>query len=241
MTKLNLTAIIVAVVVIVGVLAGVFLLLSKGNETTVSANGNFQMKVAPDEAVVYLLVQTKGATAEAAKNENARISDSVLTSLIKTGIERKDIQTENFNIYPEYDWSNGTQTLIDYAASNNLKVTTTDFNNVGKIVDASVDSGALVSYINFELSNAKNNEFKAVALANASLDGKRKAEAIAAGLGKKIGDLVSVQSSDYNYAPYPLYRSDMVAEGVAVKSVSTNIQPTTLDITATVSVTYKLK
>ena len=241
MTKTNLTAIIIAVVVIAGILTGIYMLSSRTAGTTVSATGNFQTKVAPDEAIVYVLVQTKGVTAEAAKNENSRISDSVLTSLIKIGIERKDIQTENFNIYPEYDWSNGTQNLIGYAASNYIKVITKDFNNVGKIVDAAVDSGALINYINFDLSIEKSNEFKAAVLANASLDARRKAEAIAGGLGKKLGALVRVETSDYNYYPVPLYRAEEAAADVSVKSVATNIQPTNLDITATVSVTYKVK
>ncbi|MEM4336626.1 MAG: SIMPL domain-containing protein [Candidatus Woesearchaeota archaeon] len=240
MAKINITIIAVTLIIIAGLITGIYFISSKGEGTTISATGIYQTKVMPDEAIVYAVIETRANTAEAAKNENSRISDAVLTSLIKAGIEKKDIQTENFNIYPEYDWSNGTQKLIGYVASNYLKIITKDFNNIGKIIDASVDSGARINYINFELSIEKSNEYKAAALANASLDAKRKAESIATGLGKKLGDLVRVESSDYNYYPIPIYRAMDSAE-ISVKSVATNIQPTTLDISASVTVIYKVK
>ena len=236
--NLNLTAIIIAVLLIASFFAVFYFYQMEKNKATVTATGNSQMKVAPDQAVVYLLIQTKASSAEQAKDQNAVISDNVLTALIKVGVERKDIETENYNIYPEYNWTSGEQKIIGYTASNNIKVTTEDFNNVGKIVDASVDSGALVSYINFELSNDKNNKYKAIVMANASLDAKNKAESIATGLGKRTGGIVSVSTSDYYYQPYPLYRAEGATQDV--KSVATNIQPKSLDISATVTVTYQI-
>jgi len=243
MAQTNYTPIIVTVLVVIGVLAAVWLLVGKipsTGENTISATGNAEMSVMPDEAVVYLLVETRAISAEKAKDDNARISDDVLTALIKIGIDRKDIETQNFNIYPEYDWTDGKQTLKGYVASNSMKVTSKDFNNVGKIVDAAVDKGALVNSIDFELSNDKSNEYKTQILAKASQDAKTKAGAIAAGLGKKLGKLVSVSSSDYNYAPYPMFaRSDMAGTAEA-KVAATNLQPQNLDITATVSVSYAI-
>jgi len=244
MKNLNLTAIIIVVLVVAGLLAGIGIFASKlptSTEKTVSATGNFDMQVDPDEAIVYLNIQTRELTAEAAKNQNAEITGKVLAALDKIGISKTDMQTENYNIYPEYDWSNGTQKLIGYTAQNSVKVTTKNFDTIGKIVDGAVDAGALISYINFDLSSQKNNDYKVAVLANASSDARRKAEAIASGLGKGLGELVSVQSSDYNYQPYPLYRAETVSAGVAPKAVATDITPKKLDVSATVTVTFKLR
>jgi len=242
--KANLTAIIITVVVIAGILAGLLVFTGRApgkNTNTISATGNSQMTVPPDEAVVYLLIETRDASADKAKDKNAKISDDVLTALIKVGVEKKDIETENFNIYPEYNWSEGTSKIIGYIASNYMKVTTKEFSNVGKIVDASVDAGALVNSINFELSNEKSNEYKTQALSKASQDARTKAAAIASGLGKKLGDLVSVTSSDYNYIPYPIYTRAEMATTAEMKSVATNIQPKNLEVTATVTVSYEIR
>ncbi len=243
MAKLNLTIIIVALIVIIGAIAGIFLFKSGSvSGQTVSASGDYQKAVPPDQVVVYVLVQTKdNVSADTAKSENARISDNVMTALIKAGLEKKDIETESYSINPEYDWSSGSQKLIDYVASNTLKVTTKDFTNAGKIVDGAVNAGALINNINFELSNEKSNEYKVTALSEASKDAKVKAEAIAAGLGKTLGKLVSVSASDYNYQPYPIYaRSDMASGAEAVK-VATDINPQNVNIQASATVVYEIK
>jgi len=242
MANINWTPIIVTVIIVLalGGIAGFYFTNQNSMGRTVSATGTAQMSVMPDKAIVYLLIETRNVSADDAKNMNAEISAKVLAALDKIGIAKSDIETQNYAINPEYDWSSGTQKLIGYVASNNIKVSSSDFNNVGKIVDASVNAGALISYINFDLSVAKQNEYKKVVLANASNDAKAKAEAIAAGLGAKIGSLVSVSSSDYNYYPYPLYRSDM-ASGTSVKEATTSISPQKLDVTGTVTVSYSIK
>src|SRR3989339_861637 len=156
--QINVTAIIITALVVLGVIGAIYFGTNIGrtdNERTISVTGNSEMTVMPDQVVVYLLIQTNNISADVAKDENARISDAVLTELLKIGIERKEIETENFNIYPEYDWINGEQKFKDYSVSNYVKITTTKFDYAGKIVDAAVDNGAIVSYINFELSNAK--------------------------------------------------------------------------------------
>lgn len=240
MHKINYTAIIIVALLVIGILVGYSIFNKKGTEKTVTVNGNSQMTVAPDQVVVNLLIQTKNMQADKAKNENAIISDKVISGLVRIGIDRESIETENYNIYPEYDWSSGTQKLLGYVTSNYIKIKTDKFDKVGKIVDVAVDNGALVNYINFELSNAKSNEYKAKVLAEASKDAKTKAEAIAEGLGRKVGGLVSVSTSDYYYTPYPLYRME-AGEGVNVKTVATDIQPKSLDITASVTVVYEIK
>ncbi|MBS3163562.1 SIMPL domain-containing protein [Candidatus Woesearchaeota archaeon] len=240
MNKINPTPIIVTVIVILGLIVGILIILSQvGEKNTISATGNSQMTVAPDQALVYLLIETRSKSAEDAKNQNALISTNVLTALDKIGISKDQIETENYNLYPEYDWSDNEQNIKGYIASNNIKIKSEDFTDVGKIIDASVDAGSLVSYINFELSNEKTNEYKKQVLAKASEDAKQKAESIAGGLGKKLGDVVSVSSSDFNYMPYPLYRAE--ASSVSVKEVATDIQPKNLDITASVTVSYAIK
>ncbi|MBS3073330.1 SIMPL domain-containing protein [Candidatus Pacearchaeota archaeon] len=242
--QINVTAIIITALVVLGVIGAIYFGTNIGrtdNERTISVTGNSEMTVMPDQVVVYLLIQTNNISADVAKDENARISDAVLTELLKIGIERKEIETENFNIYPEYDWINGEQKFKDYSVSNYVKITTTKFDYAGKIVDAAVDNGAIVSYINFELSNAKTNEYKALALTNASQDAKKKAEAIAEGLGNKLGELVSVQTSEWNYGPYRLYDMAMSSDAGSAKEATTNIMPKNLDISGTVTVTYRVK
>ena len=91
------------------------------------------------------------------------------------------------------------------------------------------------------MSTAKQNEYKAQALKEASEDAKIKAEAIASGLGKTVGKLVSVSSNEFNYQPWPLYNSMAGSTAADAKVATTNIQPGQQDVSASVTVVYALR
>ncbi len=239
--NINWTPIIVALIIVLGLgaVAGYYFMNQSSTQHTVSANGAGQIFVSPDRAVVYVSVQARNASADGAKNMNAAMSEKVMNALLALGIAKTDIETQNYYLQPEYSYDSGKQTLIDYIASNDLKVSTKNFDNAGKIVDAAGNAGALISSINFDLSIEKQNQYKAQVLGDASKDAKTKAEAIAAGLGKSLGSLVSVASSDYNYRPYPLYMA--AASGVSAKEAATNISPQQLEVDGSVTVTYSIK
>lgn len=237
--KMN-NKILIGALIVIALLVGGYIYASS-NAAVVSAVGQSSLTVEPDEASVYLNVEARVLTAEDAKDKMTEISDNVLTELIKLGLERKDIQTSSFNVYPDYDWRNGRQDIKGYVASQQIIVKTDDFSKVAGIIDASVDSGALVNGINFELSQEKQNEYKAQALEEAGKDAKNKAEATASGLGKNIGDLVSVETQEYNYYPYPYYaRAEGAVGNADAQKAVLNIVPTDLDVTASVKVTYKI-
>jgi uncharacterized protein YggE len=241
--SMNWTTIAVVLLVILGFLAAIMYLVPKSSsDKTISVTGTAMKSVPPDKVVIYLQVQTRSNTsANEAKDLNANISDAVLTSLLKVGVDRNSIETSGFSVGPEYDWTQDKgQVLKGYLATNSMTVTLTDFNNAGKVVDAGVNAGALVNYINYDLSVSKQNEYKALVLADASKDAKTKAESIASGLSKSLGDLVSVSSSDYNYMPYPIYRAEAGVASSDAKQVATNLPAANLDVTATVSVVYQI-
>lgn len=235
--KTNLAVVIVVAIIVIALISLVAV-NNLNKAVTVTTQGSAETKVMPDLAVIYLSIQSVNELAEEAKNKIAVISDDTMTALIKLGLERKDIETEQYSIYPNYDWTSGKQEIIGYTATQSIKVSTKDFNNVGKIVDAVVDEGALVSYINFELSLEKQNEEKAAQLEEATKDARKKADAIASGLGKKVVGVVSVSTSNYNYYPYPLYRAE---SGASLEKATTDITPSKVDINADVSVTFKIR
>ena len=241
-SSVKITLIIVAAVLAVSLIGSIVYLQSKpGN--TVSTNGVSEVKALPDLVSLYFTIETSGKDAVEAKDKNAETSDAVVTSLIKQGLERKDITTESYNIYPEYDWINNKQELKAYKATNRLKVqiSSAQYKKVGPILDAGVNAGALVSYINFELSLEKQNQYKAQALEQATQDARIKAEGIARGLNKKLGSLVSVSDSSFDYSPWPIYTNSMAVEGASeAKAAATSIQPGEETISGRVSVVYKI-
>lgn len=243
--SVKITLMIVSTVIVLA-LIGVFaaMQLSPVSGHTINVNGNAQIEATPDIVSVYFNVQTRGTTAEEAKNKNSDIVDSVITNLVKLGFERKEITTQDYNIYPDYQWINNQRQDNGYVATHSirLEMPTSDSGKIGSAIDAGVNAGAGISYINFELSPAKQNEYKAQALRLATEDARIKAESIASGLGKRLGSIQSVSDSGFNYNPWQLYaNSDVAMSGAAeAKAAATSIQPGDKTISAQVTVVYKI-
>lgn len=239
----------ITLIIVLGVLVLGFMLYSTMPETsanTVTGNGQSVIKVMPDLVKVYFNVETRGETSAEATDENSKIVDELKTELIKQGFERAQIQTTNFNVYPDYTWDEkGVRKDNGYVATHSITVqmSSDDVEKIGEVVDAGINSGAGVSYISFELSQEMQNQYKAQALALAAQDARTKAEAIATGLDKKLGKLVSTSGNDFNYYPWRAYSA---AEGtasmdsIAIKQEATNIQPGEQEVSASVTAVFKL-
>jgi uncharacterized protein YggE len=114
---------------------------------------------------------------------------------------------------------------------------------LGGIVDAGVDSGAGISYINFELSQESQNKYKAEAMKMAAQDAKVKAESVASGFDKKVGKLVSVGVNEFGYYPWNVYSASGLSireDSAVAKETVSNIQPGEREVTARVTAVYKI-
>ena len=121
-----------------------------------------------------------------------------------------------------------------------LEISAEDSAKLSNIIDITTESGALISSINFELSQEKQNQYKAEALKLASEDAKIKAEAVADGLNKKLGRLVSVSTSDFDYYPWRVYESSAGSSTEDAKVATANIQPSNQKISARVTAIFKI-
>ncbi len=237
--KLVIGAIAVAIVLIVG-----YFIYSGTPE--VSAMGQASLQVQPDEISVYVQIETKNATLQDAQKANSEIREKVLENLLAMEIDEENIQFSNYQSYPWSEWNGNKYLEKGYIVSQQIIVKASEFKQAPRIVDKAIEAGALVQSISLELSDEKQNEYKAQALKAASENAKEKAEAIAEGQGKNIGRLLSIESSDFNYVPYPYYEarggvaaSDSAAEAKqAVSSIA--LEPKELEVSASVSVKYKL-
>ena len=211
---------------------------------TITGNGQATIDATPDLVSIYLAVQTEGETSEEANTANTEIVDQLIINLLMEGLERKDIQTQSFSIYPNYKWIDNENIDDGFIASHYFKIelSTEDSDKIGSIVDAGISAGAGISSINFELSQEKQNEYKAEAIKLAAEDSRIKAEALAIGLNKKLGRLVSVSDNNFGYNPWVMYAgSGMVEDSAVAREAATSIQPAEQEITASVTAVYRIR
>ena len=223
--------------------------IDKTPSQTVDVRGQAEVSAHPDIITVYLRVDTNASTAKDAKDENAEITEKVINSLLNSGINREKISTQNFNVYEDYEWTREGRVFRGFKATHSIKVELTSDNTdmIGTVIDAGIDNGALLQYINFEISSQKQNEYKAQATLIATQNAKMQAEAMAQGLGMKLGDVVSISDASFSgYSPYfRAYETADIAkaeiDSSEVARVVTDIQPGEQKIHANVNVVYGLK
>ena len=244
----QITLIIVSAVIFLA-LMGLFTLYPTLPETnTVKGNGQASIDVNPDLVGVYFNIQTKANSSQEAAQKNSERTDQLITNLIKEGFEKSEIQTQNYNIRQEYEWTESEGRVPKgFVASHQIvvKMPSSQTDKIGSVIDAGVDANATINYINFELTTESQNAYKAEAIKLAAQDAKTKAEAIAKGLDKDLGKLVSVQQNEFYYQPWRAYS---IAEGAAAsddaqikENIQTSIQPSEKEISASVTAIFKLK
>jgi len=241
--SVQITSIVVAGIIIVALIG--YLAINQINpnaQNTITVQGIASVKTTPDLVTVYFNVETRDSDMNEASQKNAEIVDDLNVGLIKLGLEKKQIQTESFSVNPDYRWNNGYQTQNGYVARHSIRIelSTEDTSLIGDIIDAGVESGAAINYINYELSQDVQNELKAKAMKLAAEDAKIKAESVAEGSGSRLGKLVSISVNDFAYYPWRLYSAEAGAMAQDAKVATTNIQPSDKEISATVSVVYKI-
>jgi uncharacterized protein YggE len=208
---------------------------------TITVSGYGTVSTLPDEAVIQIGVETNADTAAAALDQNSKQTQNVQARLKADGVPDSAIETTNVAVYPKrnYDPKTGQETTDGYQAINTVTVTLTDFKVIGPVFAAAAEAGANnISGPSWQLS--ENSQAQAEALTRAAANARSKAEALAAAQGVTLGDVLIINESSTSPI-YPLYDKG-VAAGAGTPSVAPPpINPQSLDVAASVTVTYQLK
>jgi len=237
----------ITLIIVVGVLLAISLAIFGfrsiiAPQNTVNVEGIGTIETTPDLIGIYFNVEASGETSAEATQKNAQIVEDLKTNLIAKGFSEDEIKTQNFNVYPDYDWSNGQQKFKGYKATHSIKLEMPSENSkkIGEAIDAGVNAGAGISYINFELSTELENSLKAEAMKFAAQDARIKAEAVAEGFDKRLGKLVSTSVNDWGCYPMRAYDVAMGESVEQTKEAVTQITPSEQEITARVNAVYKI-
>jgi len=135
-----------------------------GNRFKIFGKGTVSVK--PDAVEVVIGVITENALLEVAQEENAKATQQIINSIKRMEVLPKYIQTQNYNIRPNYDYIDGRQVFRGYEVNNYLKVLIRNINYVGEIIDTAVKNGSnTVSGISFIVSDQTRYYYEALRLA----------------------------------------------------------------------------
>ena len=209
-------------------------LAAENNMSKLIVQGDGKTNAAPDKATIVLGVETRNASASGAASENARLMNETITALKAAKIAQNEIQTSSYSLGTEPQdlpvTAREKQQAPLFLASNTVTVNLNNTADVGKVLDAAVSAGSnSIREVSFGLKDPQPQKDQALGLAIE--DAQRKAVVAAQAAGVKLGRVLEI-SEGYGYVAQ--------ASRSAMFDVATPIQPGTMEITASVTMTYEI-
>src|SRR5205085_1008634 len=111
-------------------------------QNVITVTGAAQVFAAPDEATVSLGVMQQSPIAAEAQAGANEVVAKLLQKLAGLKIAKENIQTSRLALSPQTEYQPGRPPRVTgYQATNTITVRLTDFDLIGKVIDAGVGSG----------------------------------------------------------------------------------------------------
>ena len=201
----------------------------------VVTRGEAIVRKAPDRAFLLLATEVRARQPAEAQQQNATLMSSVRQRL-KGLVPDEAIRTLAYTLQEEFDHVNDRRVSRGFRASNTIEVRVDDLPQLGRIIDAAVQSGATtVHNIRFDLKARDDAEREALRLAVA--DARARAEAAAAGANLQLSEIVRIEEQG-RVMPIAAMAGRMVMDAAQAE---TPITPGEIEIQATVTLTAAIR
>ena len=202
----------------------------------ISVSGTGEVTGTPDTLTMTFGVSVLGDTVAAATAAAADAADALIGTLTAAGVDESDVQTANFSIYPEYDYSEDEQRLRGYRVNNTVTAKIRDIDTAGDVIDAAVAAtgdDVVVQGVAFSIED--DEDLIAAARAKAWENARAKAEQLASLSGVTLGAATSISES-FSMPPVPIARAQ---EDLALES-ATPIEPGEQEVAVTLQVQFAI-
>jgi uncharacterized protein YggE len=203
---------------------------------SITVVGSGRAAARPDMAEVHLGVVSEAPTAAKALKDNNEAMERLFATLDRRGVPRKDVQTTNFGVAPQYKRApHGEQLpgIVSYRVSNEVRVKVRKLDSLGQVLDEVVQQGANhVQGVSFAVAEA--GPLLDEARRNAMADARRKAELYAGEAGVGLGRVLLIQEAA-PHLPGPMALG-LARAGAAAVPVAEGEQ----EFGASITVTYAI-
>jgi uncharacterized protein YggE len=158
----------------------------------ITVSGEAEVKVAPDEVVLTLGVETRHKLLAEVRRMNEQRMKAVLAAIGAAGVAGKDIRTDYLNLQPEYENSGSRRTFVEYIQRTTVVVTLRDVSKFETLLTSVLQAGVeYIHGVDFRTSELRKYRDEARVLAMKAA--KEKAVALADVLGQKVGKPRTIQ------------------------------------------------
>ena len=213
-------------------------LSSSAVDRTIHVIGSGSVTGEPDIATLDLGVSVEKKTVAEAREEAASAMTALINSLKANDVAEKDIKTENFSIYPQYDYTDDGRILRGYMVNNTVRVKVRELETLSEVIDGAAVAGGnsiVINSIQFMIDDTAPLQTEARGLA--VKDAEAKAQTLAKASGVRLGEPITITESTYFEGPPVPYARTVEA----AFDTSTPIAPGELTVTVNVTVVYEIE
>jgi uncharacterized protein YggE len=154
--------------------------------------GEAEVKVAPDEVVFDLTIQTINKDLRLAKSQTDDRLRKVLELTRKYKIAAEDVQTDYIKLEPRYRGNDESRLFIGYSVRKDLLFTLRNVSDAEALLSEIIETGiSRINSIRFQTSQLRKYRDQARAMAIKAA--QEKAIALTAEIGQKIGKAYSIE------------------------------------------------
>ncbi len=192
----------------------------------------------PDTLTITAAMEVTGPDAAAALNQTSQLQRAVIDGLVDdAGVDRKDINTSQVSVQPQYAGSDGTN-IAGYRASNTVDIKVRELNNAARVFGIIASTGGNATRINnVTLGIEDDSQLVREARARAFNDAKSRAEQYALLAELDLGKVISISEVPSSSPPTPPYPS---TRGGAAEMAAVPIEPGQQTVGFNVTVVYEL-
>ena len=233
-TLLSATLLVTIAALITGC-SGLSIASDNTQTRTMNVSGTGKVKIEPDIAYVNIGVRSQSPEPTEAFSENNAIAERIIQKLMDMGVEQKDIQTRNFNIYKQEGqrFEGEEEPQSTYVVENTVAVVVRDLDSLGEVLSTMVSEGAnTIHGVTFDVEDRETAIEEARKLAIA--DAKSQAEEIADAADLKLGKIRNISiNQNGGIIPRAAY-----AEEAAMGGGEVPISSGTMTVQVTANLTY---
>lgn len=202
--------------------------------------GEGEVSVAPDTAVVTMLAQHRASTPGEAKQVVDRAVEALLKAVPGFDVAADDLSASDLSLYEEVEYDNeGRPQFRVHVARREVKARLGDLDRVGTYMDAALAAG-FTSIADVTFKSSREASLRDDARARAVADAREKAGALATAFGGDLGAVYSINSVDSAQAHgYGNTALDRIHVTGSRSSSGRFLQPT-IDFTERVSAVFEI-
>lgn len=169
---------------------------------SIGVTGSAEIKVAPDEILLNVGVESRHPKLDQAKRQNDESIANALAFLKRSGVPDKDVQTDFITIEPEYERDDSSRSALErsrvvpvlYVVRKSIGIRLTRVDNFDAMLSGLLENG--VQYIHgIEFRTSQLRKHRDAARALAVRAAKEKADALTSELGVRRGAAQSISES----------------------------------------------